>query len=141
MNLNGRKLVRNRNYGWRWANPVIDVDRNGNLVPANYRSFVKIKDCPTYRKNGKLYYDAEGVQCIPVNHGGTYYGYGEWKKRKCSEGKWVENEKGEMERVFAYWHATVYMADGIYVYTTSLRRTKKPTPRFNKNENTKQKIL
>lgn len=119
-------FVKNGNFGFRMSNPEIDFNRDGYPVEKNYVSFVKISDCRLYQKRGRTYYDASEAPSIPVNHGGTYYGYGEWKKRKSNVGKWLRDNNNQMYWVDEYWQCTVYLAKDGFVYTSSLKRIKKP---------------
>lgn len=85
---NGVKLRRSRALGYRMA---IEGDKNlrGEQVDSNYVSIIRIKDCEIYEKDGRKYYKGDDpfVKCIPINHGGTYYGYGERNKGTYTETK------------------------------------------------------
>lgn len=121
MKHDGLSFTRNRRLGYRNSNPDIDVDLHGNPVQSNYVAIVRLKDCNIYDKDCFRYYDATDVPSIPISYGGTYYGYGKWKKRKSSYGKWIESEF-----VHEYYQCTVYLVKGGIVYTTSIYRTKLP---------------
>ena len=122
----GRTFARNGDVGFRMSDPTKDFDLRGDPVESNYVSFVKIKDCPKYERDGVTYYEPKNTPSIPVNHGGTYYGYGEWKKRKWTNGKWMQNAKDQMEFVHEYWQCTIYLVDDARVYTHSLKRVEEP---------------
>jgi hypothetical protein len=126
MKHDGITLTRNGDIGWRMSNPKEDFDRDGRAMESNYVSFVRIKDCGTYKRDGQTYYEPKGVKCIPVNHGGTYYGYGEWKKRKVAGGKWMNNNEGSIVFVHEYWQCTKYLVNDARVYTASLKRVENP---------------
>ena len=119
-------LVRNKDIGWRMSNPEVDFYKDGRPVETNYVSFVRIKDCPTYVRGGERYYEPVGAKCIPVNHGGTYYGYGEWKKRRVTGGKFMQNKDGDMVFIHEYWQCTKYLVNDAMVYTASLKRVEEP---------------
>jgi len=122
----GKTFVRNKDYGYRMSDPKIDFDLRGDPVQSNYVAIVKIKDCPKYERDGVTYYEPANTPSIPINHGGTYYGYGEWKKRKSSAGKWLRNEKDEMVLAYEYWQCTIYLVNDAMVYTNSLQRVEEP---------------
>ena len=126
MKHNGLTFTKNADYGYRMSDPTKDFDLRGDPVQSNYVAFVKIKDCPKYERDGVNYYEPINVPSIPVNHGGTYYGYGEWKKRKVPGGKWLKNEKDEMVIVYEYWQCTIYLVNDARVYTHSLKRVEEP---------------
>lgn len=117
MELNGIKVKLNNKIGYRLSNSKEDADLNGKPVGANCVSFVKISDCRIYTKDGKQYYDADKVKPIPVVHGGTFYGYGEWKERKAPNGIDVNGEL-----LTTYLQSTVYFVHDGKVYTGSIRR-------------------
>ena len=121
----GRTFVRNRDYGYRMSDPTKDFDLRGDPVQSNYVSIVRIKDCPKYERDGTTYYEPANTPSIPINHGGTYYGYGEWKKRKSTNGKWLEDD-GALAFVHEYWQCTIYLVDDAKVYTSSIQRVEKP---------------
>ena len=126
MKHDGITLSKNGNFAWRMSNPKTDVDKHGRPVQSNYISFVKMGDCRIYERDGQSFYDAKEAPAIPVGHGGTYYGYGKWKKRKSTNGKWMRNEMDEMVFVNEYWQSTKYLVKDARVYTASLKRVTQP---------------
>jgi hypothetical protein len=123
MKHNGLTFRKNRRYGFRLSDPTKDFDSYGRPVERNYVSFVRIKECEIYERDGRKYYNAENAKSISVVHGGTNYGYGVWKHRNTARGKWIRNDQEEMVYVYEYMQCTVYLAiDGV-VYTSSLFRT------------------
>jgi hypothetical protein len=76
MYINGHKCRKSKTIAFRMS---IEGDKNqhGEQVDNNYVSFVKIKDCPIVDGYYNPY--SISVKCIPINHGGTFYGYGEPK--------------------------------------------------------------
>lgn len=116
MKLKGISVKLNKNLGFRKSNPEKDKDLNGNPIMQNDISFVQIKDCKLYEKNERTYYDATEAPCIPVDHGGTYYGYGKTVKRKSEKGIYIDNEL-----CYEYNQTTVYFAYKCQVYTGSIR--------------------
>ena len=127
MKHDGLTFNKNRRLGFRPGNPETDVDSDGRPVQSNYVSIVRIKDCRIYERDERKYYDATGAPSIPIGYGGTYYGYGDWKKRKTTMGKWLQDKPGTpIEYVYEYWQCTVYLVRGGTVYTHSLQRINKP---------------
>ena len=117
----GVRCRESRAYGWRHGNPETDVDLYGNPVKSNYIVIVRAKDCPVVTKDGREYYQPEGVpQAFPIAHGGTYYGYGKCQVVLNGEGRWVRvnrNGKTEAEWLFTYVKTPYYcVRDGrVYV--------------------------
>lgn len=73
---NGTKLRKSSTLGYRMSSPV-DRDLDGNPMESCHVAIVYLRDCDIYEKNGKTYYKpVPEIPCIPMNHGGTYYGYG-----------------------------------------------------------------
>jgi hypothetical protein len=127
MKHNGLTFRRSRTLGYRQGNPEIDKDLDGRPVPKNYVAIVKIDDCRIYEKDGRLYYDATHARSIPIGYGGTYYGYGEWRKKKHTQnGKWIRNDIGEMVYVLEYYQCTVYLVSDGIVYTHKIKRVENP---------------
>ncbi|HNC58674.1 MAG TPA: hypothetical protein PLP33_24825 [Leptospiraceae bacterium] len=81
MIIDGLKARKSKRIGWRNSDPTRDFDLCGDPVESNYVAFVRISDCRIYEKEGRRYYDASNAPSIPVNHGGTYYGYSSLKKK------------------------------------------------------------
>ena len=66
---------------WRRANPALDKDLSGNPVGEPYVAIVCKKDCTEYPKNGQTFLNVDTAPSIPMDSGGTYYGYGKKHKR------------------------------------------------------------
>ena len=125
MRHDGVKISRARHLGYRMANPEVDKDLDGHPVPANYVVIVPVASCETFEKDGRSYYDPKtATKSIPINHGGTYYGYGKQRVRKNGTGQWVLDPKTR-DYVFATEYVTIpyYVVNDGYVYTGTLRRT------------------
>jgi len=127
MRHDGMTFKRSRTLGFRPANPEVDVDTDGKPVESNYVAIVRIKDCEIYERDGQKYYNATEAPSIPIGYGGTYYGYGVWKKRKSTMGMWLQDRPGTpIEYVYEYYQCTMYLVRGGTVYTHSLQRINKP---------------
>ncbi|PFJ33218.1 hypothetical protein [Bacillus thuringiensis] len=121
MYLKGMKVKKNTELAYRSGNPKKDRDVDGNPVDATYISFVRMKDCRLTEDENGRYYDAKAAPCIPVGHGGTYYGYGKTNIRKSERGTFIEGN-----RYFEYEQVTAYFAYKGYVYTASIRKPISP---------------
>jgi hypothetical protein len=108
----------NKKYGYRMSNPLVDKDLKGNPVSSNYISIVKISDCTILEKNGKNYYNSENAPSIPLSYGGTYYGYGQEKRRSSEQGVWINNKL-----CYEYIQYNVYFVNDGRVYTASRKAT------------------
>jgi len=127
MEFNGIKVRRNTKLGVRPSDPTIDFDLDGNRVSSIYSSFVKIRECD-YLDNGN-YRIGKDAPSIRINHGGTWYGYGENKVRNSKRGVWVDGVL-----LHRYIQCTVYYINGGMVYTGSIRK------RLNKKQRRNEKI-
>lgn len=127
MRHDGMNFTRTRRLGFRQSDPTKDFNLHGEPVESNYVSIVRIKDCRIYDRDGCSYYDATSAPSIPIAHGGTYYGYGGWKKRKSTMGKWLQDKPGTpIEYVYEYYQCTVYLVNDGFVYTHSIQRINNP---------------
>jgi len=81
----------NRRFLTRYSNKTTDVDLDGNIVEKNYMIFVRVKDCPVVREEGKTKYVETGLapQAIVLDYGGTFYGYTEWKQVALKSPKYI----------------------------------------------------
>ena len=89
MKWNGVEVRLAKHLGWRNSDPTKDVDLDGDPVESNYVSIVRIKDCRLYEKDGKTYYDPKNAPSIPINYGGTNYGYGKKRIKASETGIWI----------------------------------------------------
>jgi len=91
MFIKGIKCRKSRTLGYR-ISIAGDLDLSGNQVNKHHLSFVKIKDCTTYTKNGKQYYNPNDpkAKSIRINHGGTWYGYGKARRINKLENIFIE---------------------------------------------------
>lgn len=127
-----RIFLYNKTYSCRRGNPEIDCDAYGDPIQSNYTVFVKRKDCTINEKEeldmfGKptgvitRYLNVTDAPAIPVRYGGTYYGYGEYKKRKSSRGVWI----GET-LALEYYTCQILLTDNGRVYTHTMKRLQLP---------------
>ncbi|MCU7667624.1 hypothetical protein [Bacillus thuringiensis] len=123
MYLKGIKVKKNTNLGYRSGNPEKDRDVDGKPVDATYISFVKMKDCQIIKDDTGSYYDPKDAPCIPVGHGGTYYGYGKTNIRKSEAGTFIDEEDGIH---YEYEQVTAYFAYKGYVYSGSIKKPISP---------------
>jgi len=120
MKWDGIQLQRARHLGWRESDPKKDFDRDGEPVESNYVAIVRIKDCKIYEKDGRRYYDARGAPSIPINHGGTNYGYGKWRKRYAQMGVWIDGKL-----YHDYYTVPMYVVYDAKVYQGTIRHVPK----------------
>lgn len=132
MKLDGRSVKLRKDLGYRMVKPGIDKDKDGNILGedySNYVAIVKISDCKIREEevNGVIvhYYDASEAPNIPVNHCGTYYGYGEWKLRTSQSGVRVLDNNGNYIFSHKYAQCTVYYVYKGKIYSASIKRTLK----------------
>lgn len=106
---NGRKFRRAKHLTWRYSNPQTDIDLWGGPVPHSaHIAIVKKSDCVTYRKDDREYLSGEHAPAIPLDHGGTDYGYG--KSRRYQD----------------YWTRPMYLVRDGQVWVSTLRYSKQP---------------
>lgn len=117
MRIDGIEVKKRNDLGYRPGNPEIDENLEGEPVKPNYVSFVRIKDCKVYEEDNRWYYEPKDAPCIPVSHGGTYYGYGKTNIRSSKLGIWIN---GELH--YNYQQVTVYFARKGYVYTGTIQK-------------------
>jgi len=116
----GIKLRRSNHLGWRKSDPTKDFDLDGQPVKSNYVSIVRMKDCRIYKKDGITYYDPKDAPSIPINHGGTYYGYGKWRKRYSTFGTWIKDKL-----YHEYYTVPIYVVSDGRVYQGTIRHAPK----------------
>lgn len=129
MKFMGIQMKRAYHLGFRNGNPTMDVDRDGNPLKTNEVAIVRIKDCEIVEVDGHSYYKPENAPSIPINHGGTYYGYGKTRKRNSVMGAWVLNENREYEYLYEYYTVPVYMVKDGKVYQGTIRHKTNPRER------------
>ncbi|MFW5962336.1 MAG: hypothetical protein ACOCQR_01860 [bacterium] len=118
MRLEGIEVKKRRDLGFRNADPQKDKTVFGEPIENGYAVFVKIKDCEQYEKDGHRYYKAKEVDCLPITgHGGTYYAFAPWKKRKSKYGVKIDGKV-----YYEYYQCTVYFAYKGQVYTGSIKQ-------------------
>ena len=110
MQLKGFDARRSNTLGFRNSDPERDFDLRGDPVESNYVAFVRLKDCRHYKDGGRNYYDPKNAPSIPVNHGGTWYGYGPQELKK-------DGKRFGQRWTWVYWSYRVYFAHKGYVYT------------------------
>jgi len=135
----GISLKRNKTLDYRMSDPERDFDLDGNPVKKNYVSFVKVKDCRIFKDTGFELLDTSDAPSIPVNHSGTYCGYGAYKMRNHKMGTLAKNKDGELEWTFKYWQYTYYFVKEGRVYTGSLK--KMYYPRYKALEESNNELL
>jgi len=118
MMLDGIKIKKSKAYGWRNADPSIDVDDQGRPLQSNYIVIVKINDCPIYEKNGRKYYEPKGVkQAFKLGMGGTYYGYGKTQIIHNGYGRYVlSRHDNKMTLMYSYRKTPMYFVRDGQVY-------------------------
>jgi len=125
MYIKGMKVTKRNDLGFRSANPLKDINLRGDSVESNYTSFVKINDCTLRYEGNKCYYNAEKAPCIPISHGGTYYGYGMVNIRKSRLGIWI----GE-DLCHEYQQKTAYFVEKRSVYISTIQKKITSTQTF-----------
>lgn len=74
--IDGFRVRRNHNLGYRMTNPGTDLELHGKSDRDSV-AIVRIKDCEIIERDGKRFYKPDKAPALPISHGGTYYGYGE----------------------------------------------------------------
>lgn len=120
----GIQLQRANHLGYRYGDPERDQNLSGDPIESNYVVIVSKKDCRTYEKDGRRYYDASDAPSIPMTHGGTYYGYGKVRRRTTSTWTTVNGE--EVSPGTTYYTTPYYMVKDGVVYQGTLRNLKVP---------------
>jgi len=122
----GVKCRRSWTYGFRLSNDT-DVDLDGNPVKDLYVVIVRIDACPVVEKDGRKYYEPKDVpQAFPMDHGGTYYGYGKSKLVKNSHhGRHIRvnrDGKSYYELMYSYVKTPYYVVKDGKVYVGAVYR-------------------
>jgi hypothetical protein len=109
-----------KTLGYRESNPKFDFNLDGEPVERNYVSIVRLKDCIIENRDDGKYYNAIGAPSIPINHGGTNYGYGKWRKYHSIRGIWIH------DKIYHdYWTVTMYVVYNGKVYQGAIRHAPK----------------
>ena len=107
--------------GWRYADQKRDVRLDGRPMQEHHVAIVRIADCRTYEENGRDMYDPKDAPSIPINHGGTWYGYG--KDRTQNRQAWVYDRKSKRYALVSRYITTPFYAvkDGV-VFQGSIKK-------------------
>jgi hypothetical protein len=101
-----------------------DLDLHGKQMDEHHVAIVHLKDCRRYTddKGRKLYDpDVPEAKCIPMNHGGTYYGYGKRKIIKSKYPKSIQFADWTIEIVSEWEENKCYLVNDGHVYTSISR--------------------
>mgnify|MGYP001561026593 CR=1 FL=1 len=138
---NGLPLRRANDLGWRYADPVRDVDDDGRPLQSNCVVIVRMKDCRLYTKEvpnrfGDLverdYYDpSQALQVFKLGMGGTNYGYGSWKIHRTV--RRFKTDEGVVT-VAEWYSCPVYVVLDGYVYRATHRLLHKPPRMLRENK-------
>jgi hypothetical protein len=122
--INGwENMVESTKYGWRQANPSMDVDSDGRPVESYNVVIVEKAKCRRYSdvETTRTYYDPKGVeQAVKLSYGGTYYGYTE-PKVKTAKGILRLHDGSLVGFGEQYTERKVFMVYDGRVYTTTRR--------------------
>lgn len=108
MRLEGIDCHEAKHLGFRESDPTKDFDRDGRPIEHNYVSIVRIKDCKLYTEDDKEYYNPDDAPSIPINHGGTSYGYG--NRRTNNRYAWIYDRNTNMQYLVTKYETTPFYA-------------------------------